>query len=69
MEAKVDALIVDSASTSLTVFVALSFGEAGWKRVGGRSLGKAVLVRSREKWYSDKELTRLGESRESVRHG
>ena len=41
VELKVDVLIVDATSVSFTS-VGLTLGEAGWKRVGGRSSGKPV---------------------------
>ncbi len=41
VELKVLALIVEAASVSFTS-VGLTLGEAGWKRVGGRSSGNPV---------------------------
>jgi len=45
VEEKVDVLAIEAVSMSLTALAGLAgfiFGEAGWKRVGGLSLGKPV---------------------------
>ncbi len=44
VDEKVAVLFMDEASMSLTSFsglAGLTFGEAGWKRVGGRSFGNS----------------------------
>jgi len=45
VEEKVDVLAIEAVSMSLTALAGLAgfiFGEAGWKRVGGLSLGKRL---------------------------
>ncbi len=41
VEENVDVVAIEDVSTSFAGLAGLIFGEAGWKRVGGISFGKA----------------------------
>jgi hypothetical protein len=41
VEENVDVVAIEDVSTSFEGLAGLILGEAGWKRVGGRSFGKA----------------------------